>query len=64
MGILGVSLIMGRHNCFHRPEDVEVGMDISLKNLGLEYGECDWERDEAFGVRVADDDSGFVPDAL
>ena len=47
---------MGRHNCFHRPEDVEVGMDISLKNLGLEYGEYDWERDEAFGVRVADDD--------
>jgi hypothetical protein len=57
MGILGgLRLIMGRHNCFHRPEDVEVGMDISLKNLGLEYGEYDWERDEAFGVRVADDD--------
>ena len=27
------------HNCFHKPEDVEVGIDLSLKNLGLEYGE-------------------------
>ncbi|EEP82522.1 predicted protein [Uncinocarpus reesii 1704] len=26
------------HNCFHAPEDVEVGMDMSLKNLGLDYG--------------------------
>ena len=28
----------GRHNTFHRPEDVSVGMDWSLKNLGLDYG--------------------------
>lgn len=27
-----------RHNTFHRPEDVSVGMDWSLKNLGLDYG--------------------------
>ncbi|KAF8425286.1 NADP-dependent oxidoreductase domain-containing protein [Tirmania nivea] len=25
------------HNTFHRPEDVEVGLDWSLRNLGLEY---------------------------
>ncbi|TPX22118.1 hypothetical protein DIZ76_013983 [Coccidioides immitis] len=25
------------HNCFHAPEDVEVGMNMSLKNLGLGY---------------------------
>lgn len=60
MGIWRLRLIMVMHNCFHRPEDVEVGMDISLKNLGLEYSECDWERDETLVVRVADDDSGFV----
>ena len=28
-----------RHNCFHKPEDVEVGMDMSLKNLDMDYGE-------------------------
>ncbi|KAL8994134.1 MAG: hypothetical protein Q9169_005810 [Polycauliona sp. 2 TL-2023] len=27
------------HNCFHKPEDVEVGMDMSLKNLGLDWGQ-------------------------
>lgn len=27
-----------RHNCFHAPEDVEVGIGMSLKNLGLDYG--------------------------
>ncbi|KAH8807650.1 NADP-dependent oxidoreductase domain-containing protein [Xylogone sp. PMI_703] len=25
------------HHCFHAPEDVEVNMDMSLKNLGLDY---------------------------
>jgi diketogulonate reductase-like aldo/keto reductase len=25
------------HNCFHAPEDVEVGLDMSLKNLGMDY---------------------------
>jgi hypothetical protein len=29
-----------RHNCFHAPEDVGVGMDMSLRNLGLSYGMC------------------------
>ena len=31
-----------RHNCFHKPEDVEVGMDMSLKNLDLDYGEVQY----------------------
>lgn len=25
------------HHCFHAPEDVEVNMEMSLKNLGLDY---------------------------
>ena len=31
-------IISSRHNCFHAPEDVEVGMKMSLQNLGLDYG--------------------------
>lgn len=27
------------HHCFHAPEDVEVNIKMSLKNLGLDYGE-------------------------
>jgi len=27
-----------RENVYHAPEDVEINLDISLKNLGLEYG--------------------------
>ncbi|CAG8971707.1 hypothetical protein HYALB_00003175 [Hymenoscyphus albidus] len=29
------------HNCFHAPEDVSVGMEMSLKNLGLGYVKSD-----------------------
>ncbi|WEW55102.1 hypothetical protein PRK78_000530 [Emydomyces testavorans] len=32
-----VFVVTKLHNCFHAPEDVEVGMDMSLKNLGLDY---------------------------
>ena len=31
---------LARHNCFHAPEDVEVGMDLSPKNLGMDYVDC------------------------
>lgn len=30
---------MVRHNTFHDPKDVEVGLDQSLQNLGLDYGQ-------------------------
>ena len=33
--------ILTRHNCFHKPEDVETGMNMSLNNLALDYGNCD-----------------------
>ena len=29
----------GRHNPFHDPSHVQVGFDMSLSNLGLDYGE-------------------------
>ncbi|KMU86790.1 alcohol dehydrogenase [Coccidioides immitis H538.4] len=32
-----VFVVTKLHNCFHAPEDVEVGMNMSLKNLGLGY---------------------------
>ncbi|EER28504.1 alcohol dehydrogenase, putative [Coccidioides posadasii C735 delta SOWgp] len=32
-----VFVVTKLHNCFHAPEDVEVGMNMSLKNLGLAY---------------------------
>jgi len=36
----GLSADFIRHQCWHQPEDVEEAMDLSLKNLGLEYGKC------------------------
>jgi len=30
--------MVGSHNCFHAPEDVPVGLNMSLDNLGLAYG--------------------------
>lgn len=27
-----------RENVYHAPEDVEINLDISLKNLGFDYG--------------------------
>ena len=32
------SAFVNRENCFHDPQDVEIGMDHSLQNLGLSYG--------------------------
>ncbi|CZT11977.1 uncharacterized protein RCO7_07987 [Rhynchosporium graminicola] len=29
------------HHCFHAPDDVEVNMDMSLKNLKLDYNQHD-----------------------
>ena len=34
---------MHRENVFHQPQDVEVGMDMSLRNLGMEYGKTHHE---------------------
>lgn len=31
-------LTQARHNTFHAPEDVEEGLNRSLRNLDLEYG--------------------------
>jgi hypothetical protein len=33
-----IRLTRDSHNTFHQPEDVEAGLDLSLKNLGLQYG--------------------------
>lgn len=30
--------IPSRENVYHAPDDVEINLDISLKNLGFDYG--------------------------
>lgn len=35
----GLSTDLIRHQIWHQPEEVEEAIDLSLKNLGLEYGE-------------------------
>lgn len=47
--------LLARHNCFHKPEDVEVGMNMSLKNLALDYGKPDFDiRNNTLRVVVVD----------
>lgn len=36
------------YNTFHNPDDVKVGMELSLRDLGLEYGEFALE----FSMRI------------
>lgn len=36
--VKAIRLTRDSHNTFHQPEDVEAGLDLSLKNLGLQYG--------------------------
>ncbi len=49
-----------RYNCFHGAEDANVGMEMSLKNVELEYGNLD-QSSQAAKPRW---NSGCVPNVL
>jgi aryl-alcohol dehydrogenase-like predicted oxidoreductase len=51
-----------RENVFHQPEDVEVGMDMSLKNLGMDYGGAFLGM--KFPINADERISRFIPHAL
>ncbi|KAL9120852.1 MAG: hypothetical protein Q9187_002590 [Circinaria calcarea] len=55
-----IFIVTKLHNCFHAPEDVSVGMNISLQNLGLSYVPYAYVKTETYGTQRGSDGKPLI----